>query len=356
MRILLVAGASGGHIFPALGLINELKEYNIDTLLVLPKESIRIEPGELECNVVRISVSYFSSKGLSRNLSAALNLIKGSMESISILAKFKPDAVVGFGSMTCVPVVIIAWFFRIKTIIHEQNVVPGRANKLLAVFADKIAISFPQTAGYLRKYSRKISVTGNPLRKQLGYIDKNKALDFLGLAPRRFTVLVVGGSQGSQDINKAFIEAIDKLPDKANIQIIHICGSKDYDSLSVDYKRLGILVKLYTFLTAMQYAYSAADLIVCRAGATTISEVMFYKLPAVIIPYPYAQGHQMSNAKVLEDCGCAKIIRNEDLKSGILKSVIESCLNNHQVLYDMKLGYDNFVMQEQGLLAKEVLK
>ncbi len=355
MKVLLVAGASGGHIFPALGLIDQLRDNNADVLLVLPKKSIKDQLEDLKCNIAYICVSYFSPKGIGKNLSAAFNLIKGFIESVSILARFKPDVVVGFGSMTCFPVVITAWFFRIKTVIHEQNVIPGRANRLLAIFADKIAVSFPETAGYLKKYARKISVTGNPLRRQLNHIDKDKALAFFGLAPGKFTIMVVGGSQGSRDINQAFIEVTNKLSGKFAFQVIHICGNQDYDSLNESYKKSGIRFKLFGFLNAMQYAYSAADLVICRCGATTISEIIFYKLPAIIIPYPYAYEHQMSNAKVLENSGCARIIKNEDLESGILKPAVESYLKNAETLVSMRLGYGRFVRQDQDLLLKEVL-
>lgn len=355
MRVLLVAGASGGHIFPALGLLDQLKDDNIDVLLVLPKKSIEKQLEDIGCNTAYISVSYFNKKGIIPNLSAALNLVKGFGESVFILARFKPDVVVGFGSMTCLPVVICAWLFRIKSVIHEQNVLPGRANRLLAIFADKIAVSFAETQGHLKKYKDKMSLTGNPLRKQLCRIDKDKALSFLGLDKGKFTIMVVGGSQGSRDINQAFIEAANKISPKLDFQVIHICGNQDYNLLSEAYKKSGIRFKLFNFLKTMQYAYSAADLAVCRAGATTISELIFYKLPALIIPYPYAYEHQANNARVLVNAACAYMVKNEELKSGGLKNHLCFFLENNETLSKMREGYGNFAGEDNNLLLKEVL-
>ncbi len=305
MKILAVGGLSGGHIFPALSFIDRLREKqgNIETILILPRSDIASRIEKLDYKVEYICVSPLKLRIDFKNSVALFNFFRATLQSIVILSTHKPDIVVGFGSLVSVPMVILAWLFRIKTLIHEQNVIPGRANRLLAIFSDKIAISFTQTQDYFRKYERKVVFTGNPIRRQLVRIERIKALEFFGFSDDKFTILVMGGSQGSHRINLEFLRAISAISDKFNFQVIHLAGLKDFVLLQDGYKDLGANIRLLSFCEQMQYAYSACDLVISRCGATTIAEIMSFSLPAIIIPYPFAYRHQMANAKVLERKG-----------------------------------------------------
>jgi len=152
-------------------------------------------------------------------------------------------------------------------------------------------------------------VTGNPLRKSVALLDKNKALEFFGFSREKFYNIGYGGSQGSHRINEEFLKAVSLLKDKTSVQIIHLTGISDYESLNKGYKNLNIKFALFSFFDAMQYAYSISDLVISRAGATTIAEIMLFKLPAILVPYPYAYKHQYNNARVLEEKGCGIIMR-----------------------------------------------
>ena len=168
MRILVITGASGGHIFPALGFLDILRDKykDISTLLVLPRiNNIINQMQKFDYQVKYISVSSIKLNLDFKNFMAIFRFFKGTLESIVILLSFKPDIIVGFGSLVSVPMVMLAWLLRIKTLIHEQNVIPGRANRFLARFNDKIAVSFAETEGYLKKYKRKVVLTGNPIRR-----------------------------------------------------------------------------------------------------------------------------------------------------------------------------------------------
>jgi len=359
VRILVITGASGGHIFPALGFLDTLKgkHKNIDTLLILPKKNIINQISDLGYYKINyISVSPIKLNLDFSNFTAVFNFLKGSLESIVILLKFKPDIVVGFGSMASIPMLIFAWTFRIKTLIHEQNVIPGRANRFLAGFSDKIAVSFAETRDYFKKYKRKVVFTGNPIRKGLVRIDKDKALNFFGLSQDKFTILIMGGSQGSRKINQEFLRVISTLSDKSRLQVIHLAGQRDYDLLQSAYKDLDMHSRLFRFLEPMEYAYSAADLVISRAGATTIAEMIFYGLAAIIIPYPFAYKHQMANARVLEKIGAAIIIKDNELDSSILMQIIDGLINNPLRLKDMRSGYDNLLrMDANALFTDNVL-
>jgi UDP-N-acetylglucosamine--N-acetylmuramyl-(pentapeptide) pyrophosphoryl-undecaprenol N-acetylglucosamine transferase len=255
-----------------------------------------------------------------------------------------------------VPVIIFAWFLRINTLIHEQNVIPGRANMFLAMLADRIAISFPKTRDYFRRYGKKIAYTGNPIRPELTLKDKLEALNFFGFSNDKFTILVMGGSQGSHRINVEFQKAISGISRELGFQIIHLSGSRDYSFLKPRYNGLNTQVRLFDFLKPMHYAYSAADLVISRAGATTISEIIFFALPAILIPYPYARAHQFANARILEENGCAVIMAEEELSTGRLKSGIEYFMSHPDKMKNMRLAYRDFIIPDSSQeLGREII-
>lgn len=358
VKILVVTGASGGHIFPALSFLDALKDRykDVDTLLALPKRSQKYNIIPDNYNAHYISIANIKLSFDSRFFFDLLKFFKGSLESLILILGFRPDAVVGFGSLVSIPLVLLAWIFRIRTLIHEQNVIPGRANRFLAKFSDRIAISFEETKNYFKGSSRKVVFTGNPIRREFKRIDKNKALDFFGLSSDGFTILVMGGSIGSHSINTGFASAISKIRDKAKFQIIHLIGYKDYDLLKNSYKDLGINARLFNFLKEMEYAYSVCDLVICRAGATTVTEIIFFGLPAIIIPYPLAYQHQVSNARFLENKGCAIIIKDSELDNGIFSQTIEDLIKNPDKIRNMRANYNNISLPKaDDLLVDEVM-
>lgn len=339
-RILAISGSSGGHIFPALAFLDSLGESKeIGALLVLPKKNIFNLLGNPSYQLRYISATSLSP-GLSwSNLFACVRLIQGAFESAGLLLSFRPHVVVGFGSIVSVAMILLARILGIKTLIHEQNVVPGRANCFLAKFADRIAISFIESSGYFRRFRNKIILTGNPLRPALTFVDKARALDFFGLKPGKFTILVIGGSQASKRVNAAFLEALAGIADKSGLQVIHLSGIEGLELVEKTYEELGITARCFAFLDKMQYAYSCSDLIISRAGATTISEIIFFELAAVLIPYPYARGHQLANAKILEGAGTGIIVEEDALGTGILAKIIKGFLDNPERVRTMRFSY-----------------
>lgn len=358
MRVLAVAGSSAGHIFPALSFLDTLKNrgVEIEAILVMPSRTIKslIIPDNFR-------VKYISTPALKLNLEfknaiAILGFIRGALESLSLLVKFRPDIVVGFGGLDSVPLLVFAWLARIKTLIHEQNVIPGRANRLLAKFTDRIAVSFIETKNYLKISPEKIVFTGNPIRQELIRIEKARALSFFGFDDDKFTILVMGGSQGSHKINTAFLGAVSLMADRSGFQVIHIAGLKDRDLLNKSYEELDIKYKLFGFLKEIQYAYSISDLVISRAGATTITELISFSLAAIIIPYPFAYGHQLANAKVLENKGCAVVIEDDDLDAGKLKRVLDELMNKPDKMKLMRSHYTGVIKPNAAdLLVDELL-
>ena len=352
MRVLVVAGASGGHIFPACSFIASLKEArpDIEVLLVLPKTNFA---GHLAAKGYKIR--YIATSSMPQRLdfkvfSALFNFMKGTLQSLFLLSGFCPEIVVGFGSLSSVALVIWAWLFRIKTLIHEQNVIPGTANTLLAMFADSIALSFPETGRYFQNYAKKIQITGNPLRKELEIVDRGRAIGFFKLAADKFTILLTGGSQGSRNLNNGFLRAVSGLKDRSVVQIIHLAGSKDCASLKDNYAGLGIEARVFDFLDKMHYAYSASDILISRAGATTISEAIFFQMPAIIVPYPFAHQHQLKNADVLKNRGCAVVVNDDELDTDKLKNTLRDFIDNPGKIKHMRANYGSMPRLESGML------
>jgi UDP-N-acetylglucosamine--N-acetylmuramyl-(pentapeptide) pyrophosphoryl-undecaprenol N-acetylglucosamine transferase len=270
-------------------------------------------------------------------------IFKTSLKSMLILLRFKPDLVIGFGGYASFFLVFFAWLLRIKTIIHEENVLMGRANRLLSPFVDCISIGFKQTEELLSFYKQKMVFTGNPLRKDFKIIEKKEASQYFGFSPDYFTILVMGGSQGAHRINIEFLKSIFLLKNKVLFQVIHLTGEKDFAFLDKEYKNINIKIALFKFLKPMHYAFSAADLVICRAGAMTISEIIFFKLPAIIIPYPYAYRHQMYNATILRDNGCAILIEEDRLNSEVLSESILRLMESENKLIEMRKSYDKLL-------------
>lgn len=354
VRILVSSGASGGHLFPALGFIQALKERQPEArvLLVVPSAGLKAKAlSAAACEIMVIPVP--ALKGLNAGFKFLLAAARGAL----LLGSFKPDIVVGFGGLSSVPLLIWAWLFRIRTVIHEQNVIPGRANRLLAWFADRIAVSFPESRSYLKLYAGKTVVTGNPLRRNMQALGRREGAEYFSLDPDRPIALVMGGSQGSRKINSTFLKVVSLIADRKRLQVIHLTGeAAETAPLEQGYRSLNIDFKLSAFLEQMRYAYAAADLVVSRAGATSIAEMIFWELPAILIPYPYACQHQMANAKALEGKGCALIIKDEELSAGALSEAVQGLINNPSRLMAMREGYKKFKhLDAPGLFSEAVL-
>lgn len=315
MRVMVVAGGSGGHIFPAVGFCQELKETHrnsVDIIFVTTagKRSAEFIPKEFNPVFLRIS-------------KRPLGILKLLMACFSLMAGKKPQVVFGFGGYMSVPFLLWAKVLGKKTLIHEQNVVPGKANMFLSRWVDQIAISFPGTEKYFKAQRNKVLFTRFPLRKSLGGFDKEEALKFFGFVRDRFTVLVVGGSQGAHPINEKFLAALKINQNISGLQIIHIAGEKDFRQVEEAYGVLAVKSKVFAFLAEMNCAYAAADLVISRSGAGAVSEIIRFGLPSILIPYPYAGAHQKENAKVLAQRGASILLEEEKMTAEMISQLLD---------------------------------
>lgn len=283
-RIILSAGGTGGHLFPAQVVAEELKE-RCDILFVGGKLASSPFFGRKEFSFQEISTAPFAINKLPL-------LYKGFNESRKIIKEFQPDMVIGFGSFYTFPLLAAAFLHKIPLFLHEQNALPGRVTRLFAPFAKTTAITFPKSLSLLK--SRQVIEVDFPLRKKL---PSSSAWDYYSLSPEKKTLLIFGGSQGAQAINRLCFEMAPLLaPD---IQILHFTGDKKVaEEAAALYQSLGMQHAVKEFEHQMMFAWQVADIALTRAGAATVSELIYWEKPALLIPFPQAKdNHQEWNAR-----------------------------------------------------------
>lgn len=311
MKILLATGGTGGHLIPAMKVALALRALGDEVIFC---GSFRIGRDLLEehhFKVIDLGAQAFGRNGAFVFIKSALQMLRAFYRSFKILHQLNPDVVCGFGGYGSFPVVLMASLMRKKTIIHEQNVIPGRANNFLGRVVGKIACTFESSCQHFS--SQKSVLTGCPSMVGDCGLSKESAREKLQLDQNKFTIMLMGGSQGSKFLNDVFSQSLQKMS-QDEIQIIHVCGKKYYDVLKPVYDKLSMKVVLLDFYQEMELLYIASDLFVGRSGALTLTEIALQKLPAILVPYPFAQAdHQMKNALLLKDQDGATIIDQKDL-------------------------------------------
>lgn len=319
MRILIVAGGTGGHILPALVLAREIKTRNIGEVLFVI--SSRKQDREIifakGIDFTTLPIASLRSKNIFSVLNFLARLFIGTIKSAYLLLKFKPDIVMGFGGYVSGPIVLLASLSGARTIIHEQNVYPGKANRILARFVNKIAIGFPDAKAFLKGFESKIIFSGNPLREGLKRDNRAKPAD-------SFNVLIIGGSQGAHKLNTIVPEAASLIENsyKNMLNFIHIAGKNDLEEVEKSYEKIGIKNRVFSFTEHMAKLYNECDFVISRAGAMTVSELLTLEIPAILIPYPYAGGHQKLNAMALEKIGSGVLLEEKNLTPYVMRDAI----------------------------------
>lgn len=342
MKVILSGGGTGGHIYPALTIADQLKKIHPDIEITF----IGTKQG-LEKNIVPrygYTLKYIEVAGFKRSLSAdtfrsAGKLIKGLYSAYRLLDEIKPDLVIGTGGYVCGPIVFMAALKNIPTCIQEQNAMPGITNKILSHYVKKVFLGYKEADKYFYSKADKI-YTGNPIRTEILSCQKAEAVKELGLEPAKKTILVSGGSRGARSINNAMLEAELLLSDRHDVQVLHVTGDANYEQYMQSVKEKGgvgenIIIKPY--LHNMPVALAAADLAVFRAGAIGLAELMAKGIPSILIPYPYATAnHQEFNARAIEANGAAKVILDKDVNGEKILEIVEHLLVHENELKDMQ--------------------
>jgi UDP-N-acetylglucosamine--N-acetylmuramyl-(pentapeptide) pyrophosphoryl-undecaprenol N-acetylglucosamine transferase len=317
MRVIIAGGGTGGHLFPGIAVAREIQrryagsailfvgaEQGIETKIV-PKEGFELRT---------LPVGGVKGLGFSRQVRNLMRMVSGVFSAKAILREFNPDVVIGVGGYASFPMLSAARLAGRACVIMEQNAIPGLANRVLGKWVDFAAITDPRTQSF---FGKRAVVTGNPVRPEFKSIPAKPHV-----AP--YTILVFGGSQGAQAINKAVVEGLDSLADwKDRLRFVHQTGERQLDEVKSAYAAKGFQADVRTFFNDFHQQYAAADLIVARSGATTVAELKAAGRAAILVPFPQAtDDHQTKNAQALVEQGAALLISNADLTGKRLADVI----------------------------------
>ncbi|NNC02247.1 undecaprenyldiphospho-muramoylpentapeptide beta-N-acetylglucosaminyltransferase [Corallococcus exiguus] len=335
MKVLIAGGGTGGHLFPGIALAEEVVTRHPANEVVF----VGTEKG-LEARVVPkegyplelVKVQGLKGKGLIGLLKGLIALPMAFLASFRILSRHKPDVVVGVGGYASGPVVLAAWMMGIPTAIQEQNALPGFTNKVLGRIVKVVFTSFEEARNHFPE--AKVQMIGNPIRKKLmdNYLRSSSAHE-------KFSVLIFGGSLGARGLNNRVLEALDSLGDvKGQLDIVHQTGRLDLENVKKGYADKGFadVAQVVEFIDDMSSAYAKADLVICRAGATSLAELTVCKKPSILVPFPHAtDNHQEVNARALVDAGAAIMFRESELTGQKLAETLRGLMTDPAKLKQM---------------------
>lgn len=341
MRIVLSGGGTGGHIYPALALMNRIKEKYPDSEFLY----VGTERGLESTIVPKAGVAFRSVKiqGLRRslspeNLKTVYLMFKSISDSKKIIKAFKPDVVIGTGGYVCAPVLYAASKLGIPAIIHEQNSVAGVTNKFLSRFVDRICICFEDARADFAAYPEKIVFTGNPRAQEVASLKESADLKEYGLKEDLPTVLIFGGSRGAAKLNQSFVSAYPLFKNKP-YQVLLATGEVHYEKVEQQISALPDRldnIRILPYVHDMPKLFKRTDLIVSRSGATTLTEVMALGLPSILIPSPYVtNNHQQKNAESLVKNRAAEMILEKDLHAQTLFEAIDNLMMHEAARKEM---------------------
>lgn len=322
MKILIATGGTGGHIFPAIETAKALRVrgHQVSFAGVLGSAEDKIKA--LDFSVFSLSAQGLTDRSFKGWLQFSSIMFQAVYRSFGVVQKCAPDKIIGFGGYGAFPVVMAGVLMRVPVLIHEQNVIPGKANTLLSKFVKKVAISFEGSRKYFDP--AKAVWTGCPCHYSAAPT-RPEGLAAFGLEANKKTIVLIGGSQGSKKLNEIFFELMKDMP-PIYFQAIHMTGPGDFPLYEAKYREANLPVKVYPFINNISHAYAAADIIIARAGAATVTELGLLGLAAVLVPYPFAGNHQKYNADVLADCGAALIVEQKDLTKASLRQAVDHML------------------------------
>jgi UDP-N-acetylglucosamine--N-acetylmuramyl-(pentapeptide) pyrophosphoryl-undecaprenol N-acetylglucosamine transferase len=357
-RVIIAGGGTGGHIFPAIAIANALKQLdnNVEILFVGAKGKMEMEKVPQAGYAIRgLDIAGFNRSALWKNIGLPFKILKSFLQVRKIFREFMPDAVLGVGGYSTYPVLRLAQAKGIPTFIHESNSFAGKANIMLGRHATRIFVATDGMEKFFPK--EKIIVTGNPVRKQIiaNTISRTEAASFFGLDPSRKTILAVGGSLGARSINEAIATHIDTFAANG-IQLIWQTGK----TTAQEYMGKGAgrdNIRVRDFITDMEKAYAAADVVISRAGAMAVAEICVVAKPAIFVPFPLAaEDHQTSNAMSLVNKEAALIVKDSDARTMLVQTAIDLAKDeNRQALLHQKIRLLG-IKDADEIVAKEILK
>lgn len=353
MKVIISAGGTGGHIYPALAIVNKIKEHKPDSEFIYIGTHNRMEKDiipKLKIKYIPLKV-YGFTKNMFKNFENIFLLFKSYQQCLKLIKEFKPDIVIGAGGYVTYPTLKAAHKLKVKTLIHEQNAIPGKSNKNLSKFVDRICVSFKESLAYFPE--SKTVVTGNPCSENAINIKPANKKNF-GLNLNKKLIIVVAGSLGSTSVNSKMKEYLLKVKDK-DYEVVYITGKNNYDSFIHDNK-FPTNVKVFPYIDNLSSLFKVSDIVVTRSGASTISELIALNVPSIYIPSPYVpNNHQYYNALKLKENNAGILIEEKNLNVDKLIFEIDNLLNDKTRYLDMKLALNKLAVKNSSeLIYKEV--
>ena len=361
LRIIISGGGTGGHIFPAVSIANAIKELRPDTEILFVGAEGRMEMHRVPAAgypIKGLPVAGFDRKNLFKNIPVLIKLFKSQRLARKIVKDFQPHAAVGVGGYASGPTLKVAGSMGVPTLLQEQNSYAGVTNKLLAKQAKKICVAYEGMERFFDK--DKIILTGNPVRQGLLNISKTReeAITTFGLDPNKQTILILGGSLGARTINQCLMENLDKVK-SSGIQFIWQTGKIYIEEAKAAVAKAGELPMLHVtdFISDMATAYCAADLVISRAGAGSISEFCLLQKPVILVPSPnVAEDHQTKNALALVNKNAALYVKDMEAKELLLDKAIEA-VKQPDLLKNLSKNITELAFTDSAnIIAKEVIK
>lgn len=348
-RFMIASGGTGGHFYPGFALGRQLRKQGLAVLFVVRKNDPAVQVLEAH----KLHYREIDFMGLPRSLNPlrhikfVLKFFKALGQTKKLIREFRPDVALGTGGYISFPLIFTAHFMGIKTAVHDSNARLGLANKVCGKFADLFMLGLP-----IDKKLKNAVLTSTPIREEFALpADRNALLTGLGLNPALKTVLVVGGSQGARALNSAVVTL---AKNNQTWQFIHITGERWYGALHEEYnglKNVSVLPYSHEIYALMK----VVDLAICRSGASTLAELIYCQLPAVLIPFPHAAAdHQYYNAKILEEAGCARIVRESNMLTAQLQQVFDEMTKKEDMLLSYRRSYGKLAIPNPLQSAKQI--
>lgn len=359
-KVIISGGGTGGHIFPAIAIAGALRriEPDIEILFVGAKGRMEMQKvPEAGYEIVGLDIQGINRKSFVKNLSLPFKMARSLWQANKILKKFGAEAAIGVGGFASGPLLLVAGWMGIPTLLQEQNSYAGLTNKRLSKKAEKVCVAFDGMERYFP--SEKIIFTGNPIRRSSVELEgkRDAAYQHFGLDPDKKTLLLVGGSLGALTLNRCMQEGVSKLVSQG-MQVIWQCGANYYQRLKAEVsKELLGSVRLTAFIDKMDYAYAAADLIVARAGAGTISELCVVAKPTILVPSPnVAEDHQTKNALALMNAKAALMVTDWNARAELMDKIIE-LKNDEDLCKALSSNIKAMAIEDaDDRIAREILK
>ncbi len=330
-RVIIATGGTGGHIFPALAVADELISRGVKPIFLLDERGEKYIKKDLNIDIIILPIKNFNSLNIFMNIKNFYLLFLSIIKSIYILLKIRPSLVLGFGGIASLPSLVAAYYLRMPTVIHEQNAVLGRANKFLSNYAKLLLLSFDQTLNIPDKICNRSYVVGNPVRSS--FIGNKKYI--IPTKNEKINILILGGSQGAKIFSEVIPNVFRNLPSdlKSRLEIIHQCRDSDIQKVNKYYDESSINHQTKGFINNISEVLTKSHLVISRAGASSLSEILVARIPSILIPFKYSKdNHQSLNAKKLNIAGASWLIEEDKFIDEKLSNLLNQIFSSLDIL------------------------